>query len=96
MSAGTAVSAQAHVRSARMGMRQNALQSPVGIGAQAQVRSAGMGRLQNALQSPVGIGAQAHVRAAHVKTAFAAGRSQNKVRESLGIPLLPAGVETEE
>jgi hypothetical protein len=30
-----------------------------------------------------------------VKAASAAGRSQNKVRESLGIPLLPADVETE-
>lgn len=71
MSAGTAVSAQAHVRSARMGLRQNALQSPLGIRA------------------------QAHVRAAHVKVACAAGRSQNKVRESLGIPLLPAEADAE-
>jgi hypothetical protein len=35
------------------------------------------------------------VRAAHVKAAPAAGRSHNKVRESLGIPLLPADVEEE-
>jgi hypothetical protein len=41
------------------------------------------------------VSAQAHVRTAHVKAASAAGRSQNKVRESLGIPLLPADVETE-
>ena len=33
------------------------------------------------------VSAQAHIRAADVKAAMAAGRSQNKVRESLGIPL---------
>jgi hypothetical protein len=36
------------------------------------------------------ISAQAHVRAANVKVAPATGRSQNKVREAMGIPLLPA------
>ena len=39
------------------------------------------------------ISAQAHVRAAHVKAASAAGRSQNKVREAMGVPLLPTGAE---
>lgn len=34
------------------------------------------------------ISAQAHVREAHVKVAPAAGRSQNKVREAMGVPLL--------
>ena len=42
------------------------------------------------------VSAQAHVRAAHVKAAAAAGRSQNKVRASLGIPLLPADADAEE
>ncbi len=43
------------------------------------------------------ISAQAHVRSeAHVKAAQAAGRSQNKVRESLGIPLPPADAEAAE
>ena len=41
------------------------------------------------------VSAQAHVRAAHVKAASAAGRSQNKVSESLRTPLLPADVEAE-
>ena len=42
------------------------------------------------------ISAQAHVRCeAHVKAANAAGRSQNKVRESLEIPLLPTDVQDE-
>ena len=41
------------------------------------------------------VSAQAHVRAAHVKAASAAGRSQNKVRDSLGIPLLPADLKAE-
>jgi hypothetical protein len=41
------------------------------------------------------VSVQAHVRIAHVKAASAAGRSQNKVRESLGIPPLPADAEAE-
>lgn len=31
------------------------------------------------------ISVQAHVRAAHVKAAPAAGRSQNRIRETLGV-----------
>ena len=42
------------------------------------------------------VSAQAHVRCkAHVKAAAAAGRNQNKVRESLGIPLLAPDAEAE-
>lgn len=37
------------------------------------------------------ISAQAHVREAHVKAAPAAGRSQSKVREAMGVP--PIGGE---
>lgn len=36
--------------------------------------------------------AQARVRAAYVKAASAAGRGQNKVREAVGVPLLPPAV----
>jgi hypothetical protein len=36
------------------------------------------------------ISAKAHVRAAHVKAAQAAGRSQNKIREAVGIVALNA------
>ncbi len=35
------------------------------------------------------ISAQAHVREAHVKVAAAAGRCRNKVREAMGVPLVP-------
>jgi hypothetical protein len=38
---------------------------------------------------PDAISAQAHGRAAPVKAAPAAGRSQNRIREHLGIALLP-------
>lgn len=41
------------------------------------------------------ISAQAHVRVAHVKAASAAGRSQNKIRESLGVPLLASAPDAE-
>ena len=40
------------------------------------------------------ISAKAHMRAAHVKAAIAAGRSQNKVREAVGVTAL--GGPTEE
>ena len=42
------------------------------------------------------VSAQAHIRIADVKAAAAAGRSQNKVRESLGIPLREAAVDDAE
>lgn len=35
------------------------------------------------------VSAQAHIGEASVKAARAAGRSQNKIRESIGITLLP-------
>ncbi|MBU1214351.1 MAG: hypothetical protein KKA63_03860 [Gammaproteobacteria bacterium] len=41
------------------------------------------------------ISAEAHMREAHVKAAHAAGRNQNRVRESLGVTALNAGAEAE-
>lgn len=37
------------------------------------------------------ISAQAHMRIAHVKAAVAAGRSQNEVREAVGVTALAGG-----
>jgi hypothetical protein len=43
---------------------------------------------------PDAISAKAHARAARVKATSAAGRSQNRIREQLGIALLPPTVES--
>ncbi len=41
------------------------------------------------------IWAQAHLREAQVKAAAAAGRSQNKVREAMGVPLVSVDTTAE-